>query len=160
MVKEDHEFYELAALRKYKIQEVSREDFKKNITHRLMGISKTSKKEVSFSILLRRQLKPSKYSDNWTWVEFKKNRRTAGWIYGEANFIAFETSKEYLIVSSKVLLHFLNTSPKIRYDLPFVSEPRNARYKIQRDERGRESTQVSFRDLRKLEGVQIWEKSK
>tara|TARA_B100000427_G_C15412377_1_gene552617 strand:- start:103 stop:597 length:495 start_codon:yes stop_codon:yes gene_type:complete len=158
MVKKDHEFYELAKLRKYKIQEVTKEDFRKNISHRLMGISKASKKEVSFSILLRRQTKPSKYSDNWAWVEFKKNRSTAGWIYGKADFVAFETRNEYVIISSKVLLHFLNTSSKIRYDLPFVKEPRYARYKIQKDKNGRESTQVSFRDLKKLKGVQIWKK--
>lgn len=161
MVDSDNEFYNLAKLRKYKVLEVSADDRRDCVSHRLMGVS-ASGKEVTFTVFLRKQIRPSKYSDNWTWVEFwKKNNSRAkaqGWIYGKAHFVAFETTKSFIIVSSKSLLKFLNTSPKIRYDLPYVREPRNARYKILKDRDGRESTQVNLRDIKKLEGVKIWEK--
>jgi len=163
MVDADNVFYNLAKLRKYKTLDVTRDDRKNFISHRLRGIS-VSGKEVTFTIFLRKQFKPSKYSDNWTWVEFWSRRPKGsdkgrvGWIYGKANFVAFETTKSFIIVSSKSLLRFLNTSPKIRYDLPFVKEAKYARYKILRDKKGRESTQVNFRDIKKLEGTKIWSK--
>jgi len=161
MVDSDNEFYNLAKLRKYKILEVNRDDRKNCISHRLMGIS-ASGKEVKFTVFLRKQFRPSKYSDNWTWVEFwrKKTARNKipGWIYGKAHFIAFETTKCFVIISTKTLLKFLNTSSKIRYDLPYVSEAKHARYKILKGKDGRESTQINFRDIKKLEGVKIWQK--
>jgi len=163
MVDGDNVFNELAKLRKYKILKVTKEDRKKFISHRLKGISATGK-EVTFTIFLRKQFKPSKYSDNWTWVEFWNRRPRGsdpgrvGWIYGKAHFIAFETTKSFIIVSSKTLMKFLNTSGKVRYDLPYVHEPKYARYKVLRDKKGRESTQINFRDVKKLEGVKIWDK--
>lgn len=163
MVDGDNVFYNLAKLRKYKTLDVTRDDRKNFISHRLKGIS-ASGKEVSFTVLLRKQFKPSKYSDNWTWVEFWSRRPRGsnpgreGWIYGKAHFIAFETTKSFIIVSSKTLLRFLNTSPKVRYDLPFVHEAKDARYRILRDRKGRESTQVNLRDVKKLDGAKIWNK--
>lgn len=161
----DDVFNDLAKRRKYKILPANKDDKINFITHRLKGIS-TKGKEVAFTVLLRRQMNPSKYSDNWGWVEFWSKRPTersegrTGWLYGKAHFVAFETSKCFLIVSSKSLLHFLNTSSKVRYDLPFVNEPKYARYRILRDGRGRESTQVNYRDIKKINGVKIWNKDK
>ena len=165
MVDSHDAFNYLAKLRKYKTLEVTRGDHINFISHRLKGISKDTKKEVTFTIFLRKQSRPSKYSDNWVWVEFWRKRESRsdrahpGWVYGKAHFIAFETTKSFIFVSSKELLRFLNTSPKIRYDLPLVAEPRNARYRILRDKNGRESTQINFRDIKKLKGVQIWNKA-
>lgn len=41
--------------------------------------------------------------DAFVWVEFKNVRGRKGWIYGEANYIAFEKGNQFIIVDRKKL---------------------------------------------------------
>ncbi|MAG59318.1 hypothetical protein CMO96_00820 [Candidatus Woesebacteria bacterium] len=158
MVKNPNAFINLLESRKYKILDRHEDDRENCVTHHLQGVSKESRRDVKFTMLLRKQFSPSKYADNWMWLEFKKSFRQEGWLYGKANFIAFETRESFVIVSRKKLLQFVNASGKIRYDQPYVKEAKYAKYKILRDKNGRESTQINVRDLKKLEGTQMWSK--
>lgn len=44
--------------------------------------------------------------DEFTWIEFKGNKGRPGWIYGQADFIAFERQKDFVLVNRNVLLSF------------------------------------------------------
>ena len=107
MVRNPNAFVNLLESRKYKILDRGRDDRENYVSHRLQGVSKESRKDVKFTILLRTQFKPSKYADNWMWLEFKKNFGQEGWLYGKANFIAFETRESFVIASRKKLLQWV-----------------------------------------------------
>ncbi|SVC84013.1 uncharacterized protein METZ01_LOCUS336867, partial [marine metagenome] len=128
----------------------------------MRGIYRDTNKEVNMLIAVKRKKspKPSKYLDRWTWIEFKGTGAVDGWLYGIAHFIAFERSNDYIVVSRKSLLQYINSSKcRIRWDLPFVPTPREAKYRIYQNPKTRcQITQILSKDITKLEGAQIWEK--
>ena len=156
-------FPKLAELKNYKVAPASKELIKKGIDYHLKGVYKKPYREVNllFAVKRRKQKNPSKYLDRWTWIEFNKNSSEDGWIYGPAHFIAFERSHDYIIVNRKVLLDYISSSKcKVRWDLPFVKEPREAKYKIYHNARsGAKITQILSKDIIKLPGAQVWSKN-
>ena len=46
----------------------------------------------------------SQAQDDWIWIEFQNVRGNAGWLYGEADNIAFETQDDFIIVDRKSFL--------------------------------------------------------
>jgi len=155
-------FLDLALDRGYKIEKSSREMSRKGIDFHMKGVYRAKNKEVHMLVAVKRKKspKPSKYLDRWTWVEFKGTGGVDGWIYGIAHFIAFERSHDYVVVSRKALLDYVNSAKcKIRWDLPFVSTPREAKYRIYQNPKTRcQITQILSKDIIKLEGAQVWKK--
>ena len=45
--------------------------------------------------------------DEWIWIEFQNVRGNAGWLYGEADNIAFETQDSFVIVDRKSLIDYV-----------------------------------------------------
>jgi len=155
-------FADLAGARGYLLEEPSREMVKQGIDLYVQGIYRQKKKEVKllFSIKRRKYKKKSKYLDRWTWIEYKGGGEKDGWIYGPAHFIAFERSNDFIIVSRKALLDFLNSNKcRVRWDLPFAKTPREAKYRIYRNPKTfAHITQILSKDIIKLEGAQVWKK--
>ncbi|MBN86497.1 MAG: hypothetical protein CL885_03130 [Dehalococcoidia bacterium] len=155
-------FADLAERRGYKIEEPSQEMVKAGIDIILWGVYKDKKKEarIIFSVKRRKTKKISKYLDRWTWIEYKGSGGKDGWIYGPSHFIAFERSKDFVIISRKVLLEFINSNKcKVRWDLPFAKTPKEAKYRIFRHpSSGAQISQILTKDIMKLEGAQVWRK--
>ena len=155
-------FLELALERGYLIEKSGQEMSRKGIDFHMKGVYKSKNKEVNMLVAVKRKKtpKPSKYLDRWTWVEFKGAGAVDGWLYGIAHFIAFERSSDYVIVSRKALLGFINSSKcRIRWDLPFVPIPKEAKYRIYQNPKTRcQISQILTKDILKLEGVQVWKK--
>ena len=104
--------------------------------------------------------KDNKYNDDWVWIEFKNVQGKDGWIYGDADFIVFERENDFIFVNRQELVDWLGSCKKIRYDLPFVTLAKLARYKIyQRRGRRDEITQVKMSDILKLESAKKWSKT-
>ncbi len=158
----DPSFLELAERRKYKVIPASREQVESGIDFVVKGVYRSTNKEVTmlFSVKRKKTKKKSRYLDRWTWIEYKNSFSKDGWIYGPAHFIAFERSKDFIIVSRKALLDFLTSSKcKVKWDLPFVKEPKDAKYRVyQNNNTGCQISQILSKDLLKLEGAQIWKK--
>lgn len=160
---ENYNFPELAQLRKYIVLPASKDLVARGIDYHLKGVYKNPRREVNllFAVKRKKSKTKSKYTDRWTWIEYKKNPKEDGWIYGPAHFIAFERSDDFIIINRKVLLEFL-VSPKcrVRWDMPFVKSPKEAKYKIYANPRtGSKISQILSKDIMKLEGVQIWKKN-
>lgn len=156
-------FFELASRRKYKIEKASNEHVKLGVDFYVQGKYQKTQKEVKmlFAVKRRKHKKASSYHDRWLWIEYKKHKDQEGWIYGPAHFVAFERSKDFLIINRKVLLDYLNSNKcKVRWDKPFVPEPKYAKYRIyQNPKNGSQICQILAKDLLKLKGVAIWLKN-
>lgn len=155
-------FEDVALSKKYTVQAASKAQVADGIDFILGGIYKASQKEVKmlFSLKRKKNKKRSRYMDRWTWIEYKNSKTRPGWIYGPAHFIAFERSNDFVVVSRKVLLDFLNSSKcKVQWDQPFVKEPKLAKYRIfQNANTGCQIAQILTKDIIALEGAQIWNK--
>ena len=155
-------FPELAELKNYKVFQADQSFSKKGIDYHLKGVYKNPRREVNllFAVKRRKQKNPSKYLDRWTWIEFNKTKDEDGWIYGPSHFVAFERSHDYVIINRKVLLDYVSSSKcKVRWDMPFVKDPRDAKYKIYNNPRsGARITQILTKDIIKLPGAQVWSK--
>ena len=49
----------------------------------------------------------SKAQDDWIWIEFQNVRGNAGWLYGEADNIAFETQDNFIVVDRESLVNYV-----------------------------------------------------
>ena len=150
-------FEEIAKSKGYSPEKAPRRKFR-NVSHILKGKGKEGK-----PLMLRfdvKKVKNKKKNDDWLWVEFKNAKGGSGWIHGDAHFIAFERFDDFIIVNRKELVSWLGAANKIRYDLPFVSLAKLAKYRIyKRAGKKEETSQVNVEDLKKLKSFQLWKKN-
>jgi hypothetical protein len=68
-------------------------------------LSKDGSTEISVDVKARKKVKRGDTStnDSLIWVEFKSVNGGDGWLYGKADFIAFETADSFLIVRRSAL---------------------------------------------------------
>ncbi len=150
-------FEEIAKAKGYSPEKSPRRKYR-NVSHILKGKGKEGK-----PLMLRfdvKKVKNKKKNDNWLWVEFKNAKGGSGWIHGDAHFIAFERFEDFVIVNRKELVSWLGGANKIRYDLPFVSLAKLAKYRIyKRKGKKEETSQINVDDLKVLKSFQIWKKN-
>jgi hypothetical protein len=150
-------FEEMAKKKGYAPEYVGRKNEYKSVSHIFKAKGKDGK-----PIFLRFDLKKAKnlkQNQDWIWIEFKNSEGENGWIHGDSHFVAFERQKDFVIVNRSELLSWLSSGKKIRYDLPFVSLAKKAKYRIyKRAGKKDEITQIHFKDLKKLESFQVWNK--
>ena len=155
-------FQDLAEQRKYKVFPASKDQVRSGIDFVVKGVYRKPQREVTmlFAVKRKKTKKKSRYLDRWTWIEYKNSSTKEGWIYGPAHFIAFERSNDYIVVSRKALLSFLNSAKcKVKWDMPFVKEPKDAKYRVyQNNSTGCQIAQILSKDLITLEGAQVWKK--
>jgi len=56
-----------------------------------------------------------KYSEGKVWLEIRNVQGNAGWVYGKADFIAFERDKGFLMVGRPELQQWVNENVEKRY---------------------------------------------
>lgn len=159
---DDNLFAQLAKKRGYLVEAASREMVQRGIDLILKGVYRKTNKEVTmrFAVKRRKKNKSSRYLDRWTWLEFNASGGTDGWLYGAAHFIAFERSEDYIVVSRKALLSHAQKEGRIRWDMPFVHSPKEAKYKIYKNPRTQAViTQILSKDILKLVGAESWKKN-
>ena len=157
-------FVDLAKKRGYLPKKATRsENMFAHVDWILTGKSKKGKKvEIKVDVKARKKTsrRDNKYNDEWQWIEFKNVQGKEGWLFGDADFIVFEREEDFVLVNRKELVNWLGACKKIRYDLPFVSLAKLAKYKIyQRRGRRDEITQIKTEDILSLESAQVWKKS-
>ncbi len=90
-----------------------------------------------------------KVNDEWTWIEFKNVLGRKGWLYGEADYIAFERADDFLMVNRENLVKFCEDKVDLE---TMVSRAYQAEYKVyQRQGRRDLITRVRMDDLANLE---------
>lgn len=149
-------FDAIATIKGYSPQKSKRNEYD-NVSHVLKAKGKEGRPiNILFDV---KKVKNKKQSQEWLWIEFKNSQGKRGWIYGDAHFVAFERNYDFLVVNRKELLAMLNSGNKIRYDLPFVTLAKKAKYRIyKRSGKPEEITQINIKDLKSLESFQVWKK--
>lgn len=157
--KKQSSFEDAASSRGYSPRKSNRLDEDcRGVSHILTGKS-SSGKPIFIKIDLKKN-KNKKQHQDWIWIEFKNSRGKPGWIHGDAHFVVFERFDDFLFVNRKELTEWLNSSKKIRYDLPFVNLAKKAKYRIyKRDDKPEEISQISIKDLESLKSFQLWKKA-
>lgn len=147
-------FTEIAKSKGYKILTPSFSEKKSNIDIKLEGQSNNKPIVVSVDIK-----KCNQHSNQWVYIEFDNSKGGKGWMYGAAQFIVFETKKDFIFVPRKKLLSWLTSSQSVRFDLPYVDKPWNSKYRLFRRKNTLETiTQIKVNDLLNIEGHQVWPK--
>lgn len=149
-------FIDVAKSKGYKIHKPTFDQKKSNIDLILEGQNKGAAQRVTVDI----KKKNGKNGHKWVWVEFDTSKGLRGWVYGSAQFIVFETRDSFILVNRTKLLNWLQSSGTVRWDLPYVSNAWQAKYRLFRRNGTAESiTQIEVSDLLNVEQSQIWKKS-
>ena len=67
--------------------------------------------------------------DDWIWIEFQNVRGNTGWLYGEADYIAFETRDNFVIVKKDSLIEYVEGAVDMGKSVKYSGE---AKYKTYR----------------------------
>ena len=94
--------------------------------------------------------------DDWIWIEFQNVRGNTGWLYGEADYIAFETQDNFVIVKKDSLIKYVEGAVDMGKSVKYSSE---AKYKTYR-RAGRNDllTMVELSEIKNNCEYSIWEK--
>lgn len=149
-------FEEIAERKGYSPKRAERKRFK-DVSHILKAKGQDGNPiDLRFDLKKR---KNKKQSEDWIWVEFKNSKGEPGWLHGHAHFIVFEREFDFIVVNRRELVDFLGSCKKIRYDLPFVTLAKKAKYKIyKRPGKKEEITQINIKDLELLKSFKVWDK--
>jgi hypothetical protein len=84
------------------------------------------------------------------WTESKNVRGNPGWLYGKADYIAFEKTNEFVVVDRLVLLNFMRDKIEENNN-EIVNNPHDALYKIyQRKGRQDKISKALMFDMEKI----------
>ena len=94
--------------------------------------------------------------DDWIWIEFQNVRGNTGWLYGEADYIAFETQDNFVIVKKDSLIKYVEGAVDMGKSVKYSGE---AKYKTYR-RAGRNDllTMVELSEIKNNCEYSIWEK--
>jgi hypothetical protein len=95
-------------------------------------------------------------SDDLIWIEFKNVAGLKGWLYGAADYIAFEREDDFVIVSrANLVLLCERIVSKSK-----VTNPKDALYKIYtRTDRKDEISLITMKDILDNTKTTVWKKS-
>lgn len=94
------------------------------------------------------------YSDHWTWVEFKNADGYDGWLYGEADYIAFEKKDYFLLVNIDSLRTLAESL--IDKNKEFVKTCCEAKYRIYQRRGQEQISLIRTSDITSLKRKSIW----
>jgi len=98
----------------------------------------------------------SQAQDDWIWIEFQNVRGNTGWLYGDADRIAFETQDNFTIVEKDSLIKYVENVVDMGKSVKYSSQ---AQYKTYR-RAGRNDllTMVELSEIKKNCNHFVWEK--
>lgn len=154
--KAERMFVSLAGKRGYKVRhstlnenKMSRIDFFLEKNNILKSFDVKARKKISY--------KDSSYNDNWTWVEFMTADGFPGWLYGEADYIAFEKKDSFLLVD-RISLKNLSES-LVDKKKEFAKLAWDAKYRIYQRRDNEEIALIKTDDIKRLNRISIWDKN-
>ncbi len=114
------------------------------------------RRKVEVKAMKREKRTDETMSGEWVWIEFRNVRGEAGWLFGKANWIAFETENSFVIVDRHDLYQLVR---RVVDRQAKVESAREAKYKTYtRKGRPDQIAQVRMEDIRKIK-INEWEKT-
>ena len=113
-----------------------------------------------FSVDVKARKKASRsdatFDDVWNWIEFKNVRGNPGWLYGEADYIALEREKDFILASREELKNFCEE--RVDQD-DRVSSAYEAKYKCYQRAGNKDLiTRIRMEDINNFKRNMIFEK--
>ena len=127
---------------------VKRVDFYLEKQQETKGVDVKARKKICAS--------DANYTDHWTWVEFKTADGFDGWMYGQADYIAFEKKDYFLIVNTESLRNLAESL--IDRSKEYVKRCEEAKYRVYQRRGLEELSLIKTSDIRKLKRIAIWNK--
>jgi len=126
--KAEQRFKKMMEARGVKVEKsTDEEDMKKHIDYYISSDEYESSVDVKcMKSISRKNPKPQ---DKYIWVEFMNVGGEPGWLYGEAQFIAFETKDGFAMVDREKLIRYCDS---VVDKTQSVSEPEDAVNKVYR----------------------------
>jgi len=112
---------------------------------------KVNSSTVDVKALKRINRSDSMFSTDYTWVELQNVRGNTGWLFGEADYIAFEQIDHFLIVKRRDLIDFCQNKIQDQF-VPKASEALYKKY--QRNNRQDIISLISLKDL--ANNTKVW----
>ena len=98
----------------------------------------------------------SQAQDDWIWIEFQNVRGDVGWLYGEADRIAFETQDNFIIVDRSSLIDYVENAVDMGKSVKYSSQAQYRTYR--RAGRNDLLTMVELSEIKKNCKHFVWEK--
>jgi hypothetical protein len=153
------EFSDISKSKGYIVKKPTQRQFKRFINFLLVGKGLSGAPQT-VSISLKSQKKDKnkdKFNDKWVWIELKTNGGESGWLFGDSDFIVFESSMEYVFVPRKKLIEYVLEN--VDMDSPFVQNTWEAKYGIyQRNGKLDQICLVKLPELKKINNSYTWKK--
>jgi hypothetical protein len=127
---------------------IKRVDFYLEKDKEIKGVDVKARKKICGS--------DKNYTDHWTWVEFRTADGYNGWMYGEADYIAFEKKDYFLVVNTQSLKKLAENL--IDRSKEFVKSCEEAKYRIYQRRGQEELSLIKTSDIRQLKRISIWKK--
>ena len=104
----------------------------------------------------RKKRSDSYVQDEWIWVEFKNVRGKDGWLYGLADFIAFETEESFILSFRKELVDWCESKIDLKDKVYSAEEAKYMPY----TRKGKQDliSMIQLRDIENLPNTAIWKK--
>ena len=104
----------------------------------------------------RKKRSDSYVQDEWIWVEFKNVRGKDGWLYGLADFIAFETEESFILSFRKELVDWCESKIDLKDKVYSAEEAEYMPY----TRKGKQDliSMIQLRDIENLPNTAIWKK--
>lgn len=113
-------------------------------------------RKVEVKAMKRENRNDETLNPEWVWIEFRNVRGEVGWLFGKANWIAFETADSFLIIDRHDLYQHVRRAVDREAK---VESAREAKYKTYtRKGRPDQIAQIRLDDLRKIK-LEEWGKS-
>jgi hypothetical protein len=130
---------------------------KQQLSHIDFIVETKDKKSYTFDVKGRKRItrKDASVTDEMVWIEFKNVQGKNGWLYGAADFIAFERELDFVIISRNNLVTLCERIVQNKK----VSSPNDALYaKFTRPTRKDELSLIKMDDILKGAKTYIWQK--
>ena len=104
----------------------------------------------------RKKRSDSYVQDEWIWGEFKNVRGKDGWLYGLADFIAFETEESFILSFRKELVDWCESKIDLKDKVYSAEEAEYMPY----TRKGKQDliSMIQLRDIENLPNTAIWKK--
>lgn len=113
-----------------------------------------SGKSRSFDVKSRKRTNRNdkNFNDDWIWIEFKNVQGKKGWLYGDADYIAFERENSFLVVQREELAKLCEKMVDLKSK---VTHAKQAKYKsYTRWKRKDVLSQIQVKDI--IKNTKTW----
>jgi hypothetical protein len=150
----ENTFKKIALSKGFLVKDASK---RQQLSHIDFFVEDKNKKIYTFDVKARKKISRSDSltADDLIWVEFKNVAGADGWLYGAADYIAFERESDFLIINRKNLVTLCERIVQNKK----VSSSKEALYaKYTRDGRKDEISLIKMEDICNSMKTYIWTK--